>query len=567
MADPSPDLNLKEAKDAKICKPAKHVLKSLKHNGIYVPPYDYKGFTIKIQTTPIKLAPKSEQMAVAWIRKRQSEVSPPDKVFMKNFMTEFLEQLKKENPALNFLEGFSKRYLNNIETYGGSDIANPNAPIHKEIDFSQVADYVESEKQKKLNLTKEEKKALAAERKVMREEMRQKYAYAEVDGQRLEIANWTAEPSCLFAGRGDHPQRGKWKEGPSQEDIILNLSKDAPKPAGNWKQIVWEPQKMYVGKWEDKLTGKMKYVWFSDTAFLKQNREMAKFKKAEVLGKQIGKIESHILSPKNLDSKDENRRKVATVCWLILNQNMRVGDEKDPDEADTVGAITLRAEHIKVEGDMLNFDFLGKDSVRWVKSVQAPPAVVKNIEYFSKTSKEYLFEGIDSKKVSRFLSEKMPGLTAKVFRTWRCTKTVKEELEKSGVQKTDPDYKKTYAAKMANLKVAEVANHKKKIPPTYEQRLAHKEEQLKQLEASLEAKKLEGKKTDTLETRIAKAKLDIQLTKQTREYNLGTSLKSYIDPMAYVKWAKKVDYDIVKLYPKTLQRKFSWALGIECATT
>ena len=25
---------------------------------------------------------------------------------------------------------------------------------------------------------------------------------------------------------------------------------------------------------------------------------------------------------------------------------MRVGDEKDPDEADTVGAITLRKEHI-----------------------------------------------------------------------------------------------------------------------------------------------------------------------------------------------------------------------------
>ncbi len=573
MADPSPDSTPKKAKTAKICKPAKHVLTSLKHNGIYVPPYDYKGFSIKIQNSTIKLASKSEQMAVAWIRKRQSEVSPPDKVFMKNFMTEFLEQLKKENPALGFLEGFSNRYLENIAAYGGTDVANPAAPIHKEIDFSQVADYVESEKQKKLNMTKEEKKALAAERKVKREEMRQKYAYAEVDGQRLEIANWTAEPSCLFAGRGDHPQRGRWKEGPCQEDIILNLPKDksgkllVSRPEGNWKDIVWEPTKMYVAKWQDKLTGKIKYVWFSDTAFLKQNREMAKFKKAEVLGKQISKVESHILNPKNLASKDESRRKVATVCWLILNQNMRVGDEKDPDEADTVGAITLRAEHIKVDGNTLNFDFLGKDSVRWVKSVQAPPEVVKNIAHFAQTSKEYLFEGIDSKKVSRFLSEKMPGLTAKVFRTWRCTKTVKEELEKSGVTKTDPDYKKTYAAKMANLKVAEVANHKKKIPATYEQRLAKKEEQLTQLEASLEAKKLEGKKTDTLETRIAKAKLDIQLTKQTREYNLGTSLKSYIDPMAYVKWAKKVDYDIVKLYPKTLQRKFSWALGVECAPT
>ena len=165
-------------------------------------------------------------------------------------------------------------------------------------------------------------------------------------------------------------------------------------PPGNWKGVVWEPQKMYVAKWEDKLTGKIKYVWFSDTAFLKQNREKAKFQKAEALGKQIKKIEDHILS-RNLESKDENRRKVATVSWLILNQNMRVGDEKDPDEADTVGAITLRAEHVKIEGDTLHFDFLGKDSVRWVKSVKAPPAIIKNIEHFSETSKEYLFEGID----------------------------------------------------------------------------------------------------------------------------------------------------------------------------
>jgi len=49
--------------------------------------------------------------------------------------------------------------------------------------------------------------------------------------------------------------------------------------------------------------------------------------------------------------------------------------------------------------------------------------------------------------------------------------------------------------------------------------------------------------------------------KLTREYNLGTSLKSYIDPMSYVKWAKKVDFDLEKFYPKTLRKKFSWALS------
>ncbi len=546
----------------------KHVLKSLKHNGIYVPKYDFKEFTIKIQGQTIKLTPKSEQMAVAWIRKRQSAASPADKVFMKNFMYEFIEQLKQENPTLQLLGNFASEYLKKIETTT-NDVVNPDAPIHQDIDFSQIASYVEQDKAKKFSLTTEEKKKQAEARKVIREELKNRFAVAEVDGQTLEIANWTAEPSCLFAGRGDHPQRGKWKDGPREEDIILNLPKDVPVPAGNWKGVIWEPNKMYVAKWEDKLTGKIKYVWFSDTAFLKQNREMEKFKKAEMLGKQIGKIEDHIL--KNLNNKDETRRKVATVCWLILNPNMRVGDEKDPDEADTVGAITLRSEHIKIEGDTIHFDFLGKDCVRWIKHVPAPAAVIKNIEYFSKNSKEYLFEGIDSKYVSRFLSEKMPGLTAKVFRTWRCTKTVKEELEKSGVKKEDPDYVKSYAAKMANLKVAEVANHKRKIPPTFDQRIADKEARLKELQALLQQKKKEGKKTEALEIRIEKAKRDIEITKLTREYNLGTSLKSYIDPTAYVKWAKKVKFDIEKYYPKTLQKKFSWALqgksgGSECIT-
>jgi DNA topoisomerase-1 len=199
------------------------------------------------------------------------------------------------------------------------------------------------------------------------------------------------------------------------------------------------------------------------------------------------------------------------------------------------------------------------------KNFPAPPEVIKNMTEFKIAQEkdpnmEYLFQGVDSRNVSRFLSEKMPKLTAKVFRTWRCTKTVREELEKSGVTKVDPEYKKSYAAKMANLKVAEVANHKRKVPPTFDDRLATKQENLKTLEALLVAKQKEGKKPGSLEARIEKAKLDIELTKLTKEYNLGTSLKSYIDPTAYVKWAKKVKFDIEKFYPKTLRSKFSWAM-------
>jgi DNA topoisomerase-1 len=531
-------------------------MNSLQHNGIFVPTYDYKGFTVKIQGKTVKLTEKTEPMAMAWERRNLSTtVPPPDTVFKKNFMKEFLGRLQQENPNEAFLGAFTSKYLANVD----------DTAFNREIDFTQIKNFILQEKAAKEAITKEVKKQQAEERKVKRLEFKEKYGYAMVDGQKLELANWTSEPSCLFAGRGDHPQRGKWKDGPKEEDIILNLPKDkdgkllVPRPQGNWKDIVWEPNKMYVAKWEDKLTGKIKYVWFSDTAFLKQNREKEKFQKAETLGKQIKQIEAHIL--KNLDAKDVELRKVATVSWLILVPNMRVGDEKDPDEADTVGAITLRKEHINIVGDMIYFDFLGKDSVRWVKQYQAPSSVIRNIQEFMKdTSKEYLFQGIDSKKVARFLSEKMPKLTAKTFRTWRCTKTVKEELEKSGITKDDPDYKKLFAAKMANFKVAEVANHKRKIPPTFDQRVAQKEENLKNIQELLKVKKTEGKKTESLETRIERAKLDLELTKLTREYNLGTSLKSYIDPTAYVKWAKKVKFDIEKFYPTTLRNKFSWAL-------
>ena len=82
----------------------RHVMKSLKHNGIFVPVYDYKGFSVKIKGQTLKLTPKTEQMAVAWIRKNLSTVSPPDKVFKHNFMREFLEPAKTGKSLRSFLD-------------------------------------------------------------------------------------------------------------------------------------------------------------------------------------------------------------------------------------------------------------------------------------------------------------------------------------------------------------------------------------------------------------------------------------------------------------------------------
>jgi len=537
-------------------------MKNLKHNGIYIPAYDCKSLSIKIQDKIVKLRPRTEQMALAWARKRQSITSPPDQVYYRNFIRDFLETLVKEHPSEKSMEDLCANYSDNSEATEGDNLANKELREDPKINFSEVSKYVTQEQNRKLNISKEEKKRIREERKTRREALREKYGSAIVDGKKLEIANWTAEPSCIFAGRGNHPKRGKWKEGPKQEDVILNLSPDSPRPSGKWKGFVWQPEKMYIAKWQDKLSGKMKYVWFSDSAFLKQKAEQEKFRKAENLGKKIPKIEAHILQ--NLSSKDKERRKIATVSWLILEVNIRVGDEKDPGESDTVGAITLRPEHIKIEGDVVEFDFLGKDSVRWIKQVNAPPDVIRNIEDFSKECEEYLFKGIDSRRVSKFLSEKMQGLTAKVFRTWRCTKIVEEYLQKCKTKKEDTEYSKKFCAKMANLEAAKVANHKRKISAKFEERLAKKETKLEELEIKLKEKKEQGKKVEAVLKRLEKGRLDLKLFKETREYNLATSLKSYIDPMTYVKWATTIDFPLDKIYTKTLRKKFSWALGVEC---
>jgi DNA topoisomerase-1 len=316
---------------------------------------------------------------------------------------------------------------------------------------------------------------------------------------------------------------------------------------------------MWIAKWDDKLRRKEKYVWLADTCFLKQESDIEKFNKASELRKQIGKVLKHI--DENLQSPDVMRRKVATVSYLIDALKFRVGDEKDEDEADTVGATTLRPEHVRFEADgWTTFDFLGKDAVRWEKRIQLPPLVLANLQGFIAEAKSTIFEGVRSSQVADFLNETMPELSAKVFRTYHATKAVNEYLNKAQVSASEPEFVKKHAAMEANLQAAMICNHKRKVPKTWEGSLAKKEERLKKLEEANAAKATEARKKN-----VEQLKLKIEEVRETKEYNLRTSLKSYIDPRAYYNWGKKVDFDWKLYYPKTFQRKFSWVEpGLKC---
>ena len=132
---------------------------------------------------------------------------------------------------------------------------------HGDIDYSEIYADVVAERETKKALPREEKKRLAAERKVIRLANKEKYGYATIDGDRCELGNYMVEPSSIFMGRGEHPFRGKWKEGPRHGDVILNHSPDMAPPPGNWLRVDWDPDSIWVAKWKDKLTEKMKYVW------------------------------------------------------------------------------------------------------------------------------------------------------------------------------------------------------------------------------------------------------------------------------------------------------------------
>jgi DNA topoisomerase IB len=307
--------------------------KTLSHNGVYFPdPFPPQGLAIRVRGRKVDLPPLAEEMALSFAKKKDTPYVN-DPVFRSNFLSDFLKELPEWCRDASF----------------------------DDIDFSALYRRVDAEKAEKESSTKEQKKALAAARKEKREALKAKYGKAVVDGKEVDIANWMVEPPGLFMGRGAHPLRGRWKPRVGPPDVILNLGESAQVPAGDWKEVVHDHNSMWMAKWIDKLTGKEKYVWLHESSPIQQSRSKAKYDNAQKVGNNLRKIRARI--QEGLDSKDETRRQVATVCYLIDAFGMRVGDEKDEDEADTVGASTLRVEHVTLKGNLAEFKFLGKDSV------------------------------------------------------------------------------------------------------------------------------------------------------------------------------------------------------------
>ncbi|MDW0226985.1 MAG: DNA topoisomerase I [Nitrososphaeraceae archaeon] len=536
----------------------------LEHNGVAFPPeYVQRGINVKISGEIFFLNREQEELIYAWARKKDTHYVK-DPVFQGNFLSDFKKLLPERFTSVR-----------NIDEI---DMTEAFSLVDKELKIK------ENEKIRIKSLTRDERRRISQEKKLEKEKLKAIYGKAKIDGIEVDVANWLVEPPGIFMGRGLHPLRGRWKPRVTPKDVTLNLGQDASAPEGPWKAIVHDHYSTWLASWIENLTGKRKYVWLHDSSYLRQGNDKAKYDTAKKLEYYISDIEKEIIN-QMLNSKDVTRKKIATVCYLIYKLAMRVGDEKDTDEADTIGASTLRVEHLKFPklGDkvQIEFNFLGKDSVPWQKTLEISSpdtkALYENLLFFmkGKNKSDEIFEDITSSKVNKFLrsidKENVPNLTAKVFRTCIATAIVKQHLSEPilKVNKNESEFKKVYVAKIANLQAAITCNHKKGIDPKnpaskkawekFEQSLENKKEKIKQLRMELKEKKWKTELQKLRkEQRVEKLEFQLRLQKETRDYNLGTSLRNYIDPRVFKSWCDYVDLDWTKIYTSTLQRKFKW---------
>ena len=536
----------------------------LEHNGVAFPPdHVQRGINIKILGEVYFLNREQEELIYAWAKKKDTHYVK-DPVFQSNFLSDF----KKVIPDR----------FKSVQKIDDIDMSEAFGLVDKE------ASIKEAEKIRIKLLPREEKKRISQEKKLEKERLKSIYGKAKIDGNEVDVANWLVEPPGIFMGRGLHPLRGRWKPRITPRNVILNLGEDASVPEGPWKAIVHDHNSTWLASWIENLTGKRKYVWLHDSSYLRQDNDKAKYDIAKKLENYIFDIEKEIVKQMS-HTKDTTKRKVATVCYLIYKLAMRVGDEKDPDEADTIGASTLRVEHLKFPvinaKIQIEFNFLGKDSVPWQKTLEISShdtrALYDNLLFYmkGKDRTDEIFEDITSAKVNIFLrsldKDNLPNLTAKVFRTYIATAVVKKHLSSPilKLNKNESEFKKIYVAKIANLEAAITCNHKKGIDPKnpaskkslekFEQSLANKKEKIKQINLELKEKiwKTEIQKFKK-EQRLEKLEFQLRLQQETKDYNLGTSLRNYIDPRVFKSWCDYVNLDWTKIYTSTLQRKFKW---------
>uniref|UniRef100_A0AAQ6AKX7 DNA topoisomerase I n=1 Tax=Amphiprion ocellaris TaxID=80972 RepID=A0AAQ6AKX7_AMPOC len=539
--------------------------KFLEHNGPYFPP-EYQPLPDTVHfyyngQLGIKLSPAAEEVALFFAQMLDHEYTTK-KVFRENFFEDWRKEMTDEERCL--IQDLDK------------------------CDFGEIHAMHKAKVEARKNRTKEEKQGLKdANQKIVDE-----YGYCMLDHHKERIGNFKIEPPGLFRGRGEHPKQGMLKKRIQPEDVIINCSKESRipvPPAGHcWKEVRHDNSVTWLASWTENIQGYIKYIMLNANSKLKGEKDWEKYEVARKLKTCVDNIRNqyHL----DLKSKEVVRRQRAVALYFIDKLALRAGNEKEEGEtADTVGCCSLRVEHItlheQLDGNecVVEFDFLGKDSIRYYNKVPVISKVFNNLKRFLKNKQpgDDLFNRLSTAMLNKHLSSLMPGLTAKVFRTYNASITLQQQLKELS-NKSDNVAEKLLSYNRANRAVAILCNHQRAPPKTFDQSMTNLQGKVRAVRLSLHNNSSHHKgfhrqkprNTSFLVVKRKKAavkrceeqllKMEVQATdrEENKQIALGTSKLNYLDPRISVAWCKNMEVPVEKIYNKTQRDKFAWAIDM-----
>ena len=193
--------------------------------------------------------------------------------------------------------------------------------------------------------------------------------------------------------------------------------------------------------------GRTQYLYHSR---FRAHREEAKFKRVVEFGEALPALRRKVRA--DLASADalERQRVLASMVRLIDQGFFRIGNDKSAEAEATFGLSTIRGSHVKVDGEKVLFDYVGK----WKKKQQRAIAdgdVARIVAALKETRGEELFKFAQNGRLidvkDRHVNDYIQSIigrdfTAKVFRTWAGTLLCSIALAMLGQAETKTGRKK-----------------------------------------------------------------------------------------------------------------------------
>lgn len=169
-----------------------------------------------------------------------------------------------------------------------------------------------------------------------------------------------------------------------------------------------------------------------------------KFHKMIEFGESYQKIMNSVR--KDLYSEGDTKEKqIAMALMLVVDCGIRIGSEKYKNENDSFGATTLESRHVKVHGDTVSVDFIGKKGVR-NKCKMRSKRLSRNLRIKKRTLNKddpiftyrrgNCWYSLKNTDVNKYL-KKFGNFSSKNFRTWVANLSFITEILKSGVHDSE----------------------------------------------------------------------------------------------------------------------------------